>query len=70
MKDDAKIKWHYAANDGLKGSRIVLRSRKLGKAFVVHGSHTHRAAQICGSDNCEAWIEIPLRPVVEAKPRG
>ena len=68
LKDDAGFSWCYDARDGIKGTRIVLRARRIAKGVLVKGSSTHRAQQTTGQENAEAWIEIPLRAVVERKP--
>ena len=69
LKNDAGFSWHYEANHGLKGTRIILRARRITKTALVEGSGSHRAQQTTGQENAEAWIEIPLRAVVEAKPK-
>lgn len=63
----AKANWHYEQDTGIKGARIVLRARKMVGPFVVQGSGAHKAQEARGTENAEAWIEIPLRTVAERK---
>jgi hypothetical protein len=62
------VAWSYDAWRGLRGGRIVMQARKLSDHHLIRGSHTHKAQQVVGSVNAEAWIEIPLRAVAEKKP--
>lgn len=68
MQDDQGVAWHHNINDGLKGTRIVLRARKISGPYVIEGSGRHRTQEVRGTENAEAWIEIPLRAVAERKP--
>lgn len=71
MKDEkgSVAKWSYDTWSGIKGSRIVLRARKLGKPVLLQGSGSHKIQQVSGTENAEAWIEIPLRSVADAVPK-
>lgn len=62
-------KWYHEAWTGIRGTRIVLQARKLSHASVVTNSGRHKTNEVRGTENAEAWLEIPLRAVAEAKPK-
>jgi hypothetical protein len=43
-------------------------ARKLGRPTVENHTGRHKTNQIVGTENAEAWIETPLRAVLEKKP--
>ena len=70
MSGEGGRRWHLGQNDGIRGSRIVLVARKLGKERLIQASSAHKSSEIVGHQNAAAWIEIPLRAAVEAKYRA
>ncbi len=68
MAADTRV-WHHETGHGLRGTRIVLQARKLSRARVVANTGRHKTNEIAGTENAEAWLEIPLRAIAEAKSR-
>lgn len=66
--DKDKNDFAHEKGEGIRGSRIVMRARKLGKPRLIQGSGRHKTNEIHGTENAEAWIEIPIRSVAEKKP--
>lgn len=61
------LNYRVEINDALKGTRIVLRARKVVIPSVVASSGRHNAMQTHGTENAQAWIEVPARWVGEKK---
>ena len=60
----------YGDGDEIRGDRIVLCARKMSKVGLVNATGEHKAQQIVGTINARAWIERPLRAVLEMKTPG
>lgn len=59
--------WHHEVGNGIRGTRIVLMARDIAKVRVESNSGRHQAQVTHGSNNAEAWLEIPLRAIAEKK---
>lgn len=51
------LKYHKNENDALRGKRIVIEARKIGKVRVVSNRTSQHKGQRMTADNAVAWIE-------------
>jgi len=58
------LNYHYNENDAIKGERIVIEAKRIGKIVVIGGRTSKHKGQRTKADDAEAWIE---RAYVAAK---
>lgn len=51
------LTYYNDENDAIKGKRIVIEARKLGKPRVFSGRTSRHGGQRLTADDAEAWIE-------------
>ena len=51
------LKYHVNESDAIKGKRIVIEARKLGKVRVFGDRTSRHKGQRITADNAVAWIE-------------
>lgn len=56
----------FSSGDALRGDRIAVTARRLGRPAVVNQSGRHKATRLIARDNVYCVIEIPLT----ARPRS
>ena len=51
------LNYYQKENDALKGKRIVIEARKIGKPKIFSGRTSRHGGQRLTADDAEAWIE-------------
>ncbi len=55
------LTWHEKPNDAIRGDKIIVIARKIGKKELVPDSSAHRANRVIAKNNARAWVDTPVR---------